>query len=442
MKIFLKRSIKIFISLLLIGIPLFAKGQYLPNPSFEGPGGENTPPPFWIPCEAANNPDLQPNNVDVFMEASDGNTYISLRVSGADRDNSREIVYSSLFKPITVGNCYQLQVDLAQATEAIYSGILSPSYPTVFKIWGSKHACEIVELLAESPVINHSEWRTYSFTVSPTDTSYSVLYIEPDFVGDSTYHGLLLVDNLRLSDSISEPELVLDTLVWPGSEFYLYPTAGKNYVWQTTSGLSCYNCANPLLTADSEGIYTVNLQDNSGCPLVEAFRISHLSCETAFSDPYELILDTLVEAYSTLTLEAAKGSSYSWSPPELVACAECRKTTINVSSSVELECEVLDSNNCARYNVFRIGMELNYPNVITPNLDGTNDYFVIRGLPEKSEIKIFSRNGTLVYKTNNYSNEWHGQDSKGTDLPEDTYWFTLENETFRVSEGGYIVLKR
>ncbi|MGI6339595.1 MAG: gliding motility-associated C-terminal domain-containing protein [Bacteroidales bacterium] len=50
------------------------------------------------------------------------------------------------------------------------------------------------------------------------------------------------------------------------------------------------------------------------------------------------------------------------------------------------------------------------PNVFTPNGDDINDWFVARtsGLVEKVDMKIFNRNGVLVYQTDNPKINWDG----------------------------------
>ncbi|WP_373493596.1 gliding motility-associated C-terminal domain-containing protein [Aquiflexum sp.] len=51
------------------------------------------------------------------------------------------------------------------------------------------------------------------------------------------------------------------------------------------------------------------------------------------------------------------------------------------------------------------------PNVITPNGDGKNDRFVIKGLQKfsRTEIVIFNRYGDHVYENQNYENDWSAQ---------------------------------
>lgn len=82
------------------------------------------------------------------------------------------------------------------------------------------------------------------------------------------------------------------------------------------------------------------------------------------------------------------------------------------------------------------------PNTFTPNGDGINDYFKIRGLelfPENRMV-IFNRWGNEVYKASPYKGEWNG-----SNLSEGTYYYVFEArlhnghwQTFK----GYITLIR
>lgn len=63
------------------------------------------------------------------------------------------------------------------------------------------------------------------------------------------------------------------------------------------------------------------------------------------------------------------------------------------------------------------------PNVITPNSDGDNDQFEVKGLNKFSsnKITIFNRYGDIILETDNYQNDW---DAKG--LVAGTYFYVLE----------------
>lgn len=83
------------------------------------------------------------------------------------------------------------------------------------------------------------------------------------------------------------------------------------------------------------------------------------------------------------------------------------------------------------------------PTLITPNMDGKNDYFVLKNYdsPEQLELIIFDRRGVQVYKNISYDNSWNGVDYNVKLLPDDTYFYVLG--TKKGSSGkGYIVVKR
>jgi gliding motility-associated-like protein len=54
------------------------------------------------------------------------------------------------------------------------------------------------------------------------------------------------------------------------------------------------------------------------------------------------------------------------------------------------------------------------PQLISPNGDGINDLFVIEGLASfpNSKLAIFTREGQLVYKSDNYKSDWDGRYSE------------------------------
>ncbi len=66
--------------------------------------------------------------------------------------------------------------------------------------------------------------------------------------------------------------------------------------------------------------------------------------------------------------------------------------------------------------------QLEIPNIITPNGDGHNDNFEIDGLLDLSDSKliIYNRWGKKVYESNNYQNDWNGDN-----LTDGVYFYVL-----------------
>lgn len=79
------------------------------------------------------------------------------------------------------------------------------------------------------------------------------------------------------------------------------------------------------------------------------------------------------------------------------------------------------------------------PKGISPNGDGINDSFNLTNLNVK-EIQIFNRFGVMVFKADNYTNEWYGQSSTGKDLPDGVYFFTIK--TALDNKTGWVYINR
>jgi len=67
------------------------------------------------------------------------------------------------------------------------------------------------------------------------------------------------------------------------------------------------------------------------------------------------------------------------------------------------------------------GCDVVIPNVITPNGDGSNDAFVIKGiLGRDNEVQIYNRWGVAVLDVRNYRNSF-----RATDLPDGVYFYNI-----------------
>ncbi len=98
---------------------------------------------------------------------------------------------------------------------------------------------------------------------------------------------------------------------------------------------------------------------------------------------------------------------------------------------------VLDASGCMDsiikfidvYNVLTI------PNVITTNGDGNNDKFEIKGLEKNTSVEILNRWGEIVFKSENYLNDWKGQDLNGNTLSNGVYTYYIKNAKGEVKQG-------
>ncbi|WP_140936693.1 T9SS type B sorting domain-containing protein [Sphingobacterium lumbrici] len=82
------------------------------------------------------------------------------------------------------------------------------------------------------------------------------------------------------------------------------------------------------------------------------------------------------------------------------------------------------------------------PNVFTPNNDGFNDYFEIKGIEsfETKQLRVFNRHGHEVYHSQNYENNWGGEG-----LVDGTYFYYLELDDKtkgKYTTKGYVMIMR
>lgn len=255
-----------------------------------------------------------------------------------------------------------------------------------------------------------------------------------------------------------------DILVCNGSPFTLSPVvSGKNtrYRWQDGSTA-------PTFTTESTGYYWVEVS-NGSCSVVDTIYVKQsglpqfevkdtVICQ---GENFHIILDDPDITYHWLDGAAPGSRSISKTGNFMVTASnECgsfsQEFTVTVLPSLQLalpneiflcnnetftldvsspiahyrwqddstepeytltqegtywvevynDCEILTDTVTVRLlNV----KELNFPNVITPNGDAFNEYFVIDERLQGSRLSIFNRWGKEVYFSSAYQNNWNGE---------------------------------
>jgi len=108
---------------------------------------------------------------------------------------------------------------------------------------------------------------------------------------------------------------------------------------------------------------------------------------------------------------------------------------------------VTDANGCTVIDTIRLTQPylLEMPTGYTPNEDGSNDYFVVKGIEvfPDNELLVYNRWGNLVYSQVGYQNEWNGANNSGDELPDGTYFVILKiNTSEEIILTGYVDLRR
>ena len=85
---------------------------------------------------------------------------------------------------------------------------------------------------------------------------------------------------------------------------------------------------------------------------------------------------------------------------------------------------VRDKNGCGSTPLTAV--VVNYPKLFTPNGDSYSDTWMVSGISQLKNVKlyIYNRYGKLLTQLNSKNESWDGT-INNTPLPADDYWFTI-----------------
>lgn len=214
-------------------------------------------------------------------------------------------------------------------------------------------------------------------------------------------------------------------------------TAANNYTYIWTKDGTSIDTANEYtLKVNQAGLYSVKVTSKSGCYRTRTIKATDSNAATI--DKVEII--DLVDNNS-VTVFASGIGKYEYSLDLANGPLQLSNLFENVSSGIH-DVYVTDLNGCGTTSktIAIIGI----PDYFTPNGDGFNDYWTIRGVNgnfnSKSMIYILDRYGKLIKQILPSSQGWDGT-FNSLPLPADDYWFTLQLEDGR-SIKGHFSLKR
>ena len=109
-------------------------------------------------------------------------------------------------------------------------------------------------------------------------------------------------------------------------------------------------------------------------------------------------------------------------------------------------------NNCVRVEEFEVPIDIFNFNGISKNGDGMNEWFEIACIGDfpNNNVKIFNRNGSLVWVADGYDNVQvffdglanRGIDVLGTELPDGTYFYAIDKGDGSKPVSGFLELLR
>ena len=188
--------VMLFLLFMSIGMALNAQPTpypQFPNPSLEDVTGVGVTPWGYSKCTVGgpSSPDVQPGIWNVFLQPSDGFSYVGFICRA---NNTWESFTTQLNAPLMGGTQYAFLVDLASSDK--YFGYNDSA--ATLKIWGGTSNCDKEYLLWESvPVDNVNYWRTDTASFVTREKNITHLTFEPGYTTAMPYKGNVLIDNFR-----------------------------------------------------------------------------------------------------------------------------------------------------------------------------------------------------------------------------------------------------
>lgn len=150
----------------------------------------------------------------------------------------------------------------------------------------------------------------------------------------------------------------------------------------------------------------------------------------------------------TITLDPVVSEdsvTYLWSPNIGINDIHAKNPVITGDIDRYYTLQVTDSRGCVSYSQTQIivSPELIVPNAFTPNGDGINDYWDIKGLVAytSATVDIFNRYGTKLFHSVGYPNPWDGK-YNGQQLPVGTYYYIINtNVNSQVLSGSLTIIR-
>ena len=190
------------------------------------------------------------------------------------------------------------------------------------------------------------------------------------------------------------------------------------------------------LTVDKTGTYTAKATTVNGCSRTRVIIISASNIAKI-----ENIKIEDLTSINSIQVSATGTGDYVYALDDENSQYQSENLFTNVSAGIHTV-YVKDLNGCG-ITLQEVAI-LGIPNFFTPNQDGFNDYWNIKGVNNiynaKSVIHVFDRYGKLISTLNPLNQGWDGN-FEGRPLPSDDYWYTIALEDGRILK-GHFTLKR
>ena len=275
-------------------------------------------------------------------------------------------------------------------------------------------------------------------------------------VQSTTSFGCSAIDSSVIT--VAQPfkvKIPADTFVCKGSSIMLYASGATTYNWISGDGLSNTQISNPVATPQLPTAFTVVGYDAYKCFTdTETVHINIEPLPTVNAGPdVQTLTGSDVQLGATGSTDVTQ---WSWLPVDYLSCTDCESPVSTPRSDITYIVTGKNIYGCAASDTVVIKLvcaedRVYVPSVFSPNNDGNNDVFYIKGKGIKTikSLRIFSRWGQMVFERTNINIDdrtagWDGN-FKGSPVATGAYVYIaqLQCDTGEVYElKGTLVITR
>lgn len=233
--------------------------------------------------------------------------------------------------------------------------------------------------------------------------------------------------------NLIEENLPDSAVVCAGEQVALNPNFNPTYTyqWSPPTGLDDFTSPNPLASPEDNTVYTVQITDADGfCQIERAIAaqiVPPIDSLVAFAEPDTIFGRGKVQLVAT----SDSTFTYQWQPGNTLSANDIFNPIASPEETTTYQVIVSNEGGCAAetsvtVNVVNLLCEAPFifiPNAFTPNGDGVNDRFRVRGNNiDAVYLTIFNRWGQRVFESRDPEAAWDGT-FKGEQLPPDVYGY-------------------
>jgi len=279
-------------------------------------------------------------------------------------------------------------------------------------------------------------WSPSNVITNPTD-SITTAQLSSDaiiYVNLTNICGTV-IDSIQVSVISINPSIVSDTSICPGGYANLWAAGGDFYNWYPAGTLSNPSESTTTATPVSNTTYFVDITNLAGC--IKTLDVTVNIHPIPLVDAGE---DIFLEFGYVTSLNGTTYGNYFWDSEDSLSCIYCLNPEISPVETSSYILYTMDQNGCENSDTVMVFLDgvLYVPNTFTPNSDGINDHFVIKGEEIKSfQLYIFNRWGQLIYTADKLDDYWDGR-HKGVSVQNDTYVWKVTYEDYQNNSGSLI----